>query len=286
MSSYMDEQTKKIQEMYNKQQEQQILEAQKGRDNELTALERQLQENLPGYQVQRNQADVQSAVDVNKSKELMASMGAYSSGDNINMQGRLFTDRSNKMSSINTDENTFKTGIGNKKNDVSSNYLLTEGSIKNNISAQMAKALQDLAEAEKQRQWQMEQEAAARAWQEKQAAAERAWQEKQQLAERAWQEKMRASSGSSGGSSGGYSGGSSRSSSGSSSSNALNNVRSGYAQALQGGTSSAYKWLSQNQNDIIDAVGSAEYGRLKDNLYKVVQENSARYKRDRSIRID
>lgn len=236
--NYLDEQTKQLQELYNKQQAQELANAQAGRDNELNGLDRQLNSGLPSFVTQRNQADYSNALDTQKSKEMMASMGAFNSGDNVNLQGRLFTNKQNAMNQINTDENKFRTDITNKKNDVSSNYLLSESNIKNAIASQLAQALQQLNEQER-----------ARVFQAQEAEKQRQWQAQQNSLSRS------SSSGSSG-------------SSGDSSSDPTNNVLSEFQKAMQGGPQSGVTWLRENKNNIIDATSQSYFNQLSDIVYQ------------------
>lgn len=245
MADYLDEQTKKYQEMFNKQQAQELANAQAGRDNELNSLDRQLNSGLPSFVTQRNQADYSNALDTQKSKEMMASMGAFASGDNVNLQGRLFTNRQNAMNQINTDENKFRTDINNKKNDVNSNYLLSEANIKNAIASQLAQALQQLNEQER-----------ARVFQAQEAEKQRQWQAQQE--QLSWERQQAARSYSSGG------GGTSTNSSGGSYSN---NVLNGFQQAMQGGPQAGNSWLKENKNNIVDATSQSYYNQLTNIVY-------------------
>lgn len=244
MADYLDEQTKQLQELYNKQQAQELANAQAGRDNELNGLDRQLNSGLPSFVTQRNQADYSNALDTQKSREMMASMGAFNSGDNVNLQGRLFTNKQNAMNQINTDENKFRTDITNKKNDVSSNYLLSESNIKNAIASQLAQALQQLNEQER-----------ARIFQAQEAEKQRQWQAEQ---EKLSYERQQASSSSS----------SSGSSGGTNSSNPSNNVLNSFQQAMQGGPQSGGAFLRDNKANIIDATSQSYYNQLSDIVYQ------------------
>lgn len=246
----MDEQTKKLQELYNQQQAQQLAAAQAERDKNLGSLDQQLNSGLPSFVTQRNQADYNYATDAQKSKEMMASIGAYSSGDNVNMQGRLFTNRQNNFNQINGDENKFRTDITTQKNTVNSNYMLNETNIKTTIAQELARQLQAIQEAERQRQW----EAA-------EAEKQRQWQASQ----------------------------SSRSSSSSVSDNSVadttsyqNNINNDFYNEMLRGPGYAGLWLNQNRGAIIDAVGEDYWNQLQQVQAQAAREKNTRDERDRT----
>jgi hypothetical protein len=166
--AYVDEQTQRINDLYNTLKKQQTDQATTQNNQAITTLRQQLAEQLPQYQTARAQADVGQVQDFNKLKEYMASNGSFSSGDNLSRAGNILTLRANKVNQINGNENQFTTGINTKIADSNNQYQNTVNNISSTLDAQKAKDLaslmeqirqQELAqqEAEKQRQFQAQQ---------------------------------------------------------------------------------------------------------------------------------
>lgn len=259
----MDEQTKKLQELYNQQQAQQLAAAQAERDKNLGSLDQQLNSGLPSFVTQRNQADYSYATDAQKSKEMMAAIGANASGDNVNMQGRLFTNRQNNFNQINGDENKFRTDIGGKKNDVNSNYMLNETNIKTTIAQELARQLQTIQEAERQRQIQIQE-----------AEKQRQWEAAETEKQRQWQASQNNSSSSSSSNNG--------NSSAVDTTSYQNNINNDFYNAMLQGPGQAGLWLNQNRGAIIDAVGEDYWKQLSQVQWQAAQEKNKRDERDRN----
>lgn len=258
--TYLNDQTKKLQDLYNQQQQQQLAAAQAERDKNLTSLDQQLNSGLPSFVTQRNQADYSSAMDMQRAKELMASIGATASGDNVNMQGRLFTNRQNNFNQINSDENKFRTDITNQKNSVNSNYMLNQSNIKTTIAAELARQLQVVQEAERARQIQIAE-----------AEKQRQWEAAEAEKQRQWSAAQRSSSGGSNSTSAYNSGGV----------DPYSNINNDFYNAMMSSPGAAGAYLNKNRNSIIDATSEDYWNKLQNIQWEGQQQKN---KKDKDTR--
>lgn len=267
--NYLDEQTKKLQEFYNQQEQQKLAAAQAERDKNLGSLDQQLNSGLPSFVTQRNQADYNSALDSQRAKEIAASMGSNQSGDYVNMQGRLFTNRQNTFNQINTDENKFRTDITNKKNDINSGYMLNETNIKTTIAAELARQRQVLMEAERARQIQIAEAEKQRQWEAAEKEKQRLWDAEQARIARA----AAAARSYSGGNDSYFNGGNV---------DPYNSINNDYYNAMMKGPGYGGQYLSKNRNNIVDAVGQDYFNQLQQAQYQAAQEKNKRDQRERN----
>jgi hypothetical protein len=158
-------------------------------------------------------------------------------------------------------------------NNLSTKYADIDSNAANQI-VQYREQLEELArreaEAERQRQFQAQQEAAQREYQAQQAAEQRAWQEKQAEAE--YQRQLSLS----------------KQKSSSSSTRDLGNSTKGnnvttmawqsFANELNQGTGQAATWLEKNEDDLKESVGSTEYNSMVD-TFAAAQEEYQRQSR-------
>lgn len=275
--AWLDDQIANLQKMYGTNQQNQIQQAQAARDQNVNQLNRQLADQLPTYQTQRNQTDVQSAVDMQKAKELMANMGAYNSGDNITQQGRLMTNRNNAMSTINSSENQYRKGISDKISDANTSFGNSQTSITNQNAVDLAKAIQAVREqqqqydvqaqeAQKARDFQSQQSELAYQRQQQEQAAQREFEKQQaldnynrQLAmqQKQYEQQLALARSKSSGSGGG--GGSN-----SSSANKQQLSQMAWQElANQNSKGTDYTWLMKNKTSLVKDVGQDQWDQMK-----------------------
>jgi ribosomal protein L29 len=156
--AYLDEQTNRINEMYNNLKKQKLGELTSQRDQSTTDLRRTLSEQLPQYQTARAQADVGQAQNLNRLKEYMASTGAFNSGDNFTRASNVLTARANAVNQINGNENAFTLGINNRIADANNQFNTNVNSVNAGLDAERIKAIEDLRERLRQEQLQREAE--------------------------------------------------------------------------------------------------------------------------------
>lgn len=180
--AYIDEQSKRIEDMYANLKKQKLGELANQNTQAVTDLRRQLSEQLPQYQTARAQADVGQVQDFNKLKEYMASNGAFNSGDNFSRASNILAQRTNKVNQINGNENAFTLGMNNKIADTNNQYNSNVNSVNSELDFQKLKAIEDLREKLRQEELQKQQIAEQRAYEAQQA--EKAYQRQLSLAKR------------------------------------------------------------------------------------------------------
>jgi hypothetical protein len=97
VESPFDARTKQLNAMYDAQKKTQL-------DALRTQQQKQIKDIKPTFQGQRNQADVVSAQNVSRLRELMAANGINASGENITASANLAAQRQGAMNEINTNE--------------------------------------------------------------------------------------------------------------------------------------------------------------------------------------
>lgn len=141
---YLNEQTSKVNSMYDKLKSAQRSQAAAQRDETVRNLRKQLVQQLPQFHTQRAQADVAQVNNMNKLKEYMAGAGAFNSGDNLSRASNVLTQRTNTVNQINGDENAYKIAIQDAINEANKQYASGVSSSGLQYDAQKAQALMDL----------------------------------------------------------------------------------------------------------------------------------------------
>ena len=151
MSKYYGQSTNDVNSLYDKQRTEQLAQLKAQRDVAIGKINQQQTATKQDYYNQRNQADVVSAQNVQRLRELMAANGLSSSGENITANARANSDRQNSLNSLNLQEQA-------KMNDYASqiadwNNPARDQAITNQIEAARAQALLNAKQQAYQKAW-------------------------------------------------------------------------------------------------------------------------------------
>lgn len=100
-----DTMSNKINSLYDSQRKNQLDQLKAQRDRAISGFNKQKTDLRPVYQNQRNQADVVSAQNASRLRELMAAQGINASGENLTTQASMASARQTALGAINTEEN-------------------------------------------------------------------------------------------------------------------------------------------------------------------------------------
>lgn len=154
LKSYTNQSTNDINNLYNQQKKSQLDLLKSQRASAISKINQQKKDTKQQYYTQRNQQDVVNQQNVQKLRELMASHGLSSSGENITAQAQANSDRQNSLNSLNLQEQSKMNDYANQINDW--NNPSKDQSIVSNIEADRAKALisaKDNAQEKAWREW-------------------------------------------------------------------------------------------------------------------------------------
>lgn len=149
--------------LYNAQQTSQLDALKQSQTKATAGFNQQKKDLVPQYQAQRNQADVTSAQNVSRLRELMAANGINSSGENVTASAGLASQRQGALSEINTQQNQATSALDRQIADV--NDPAQAQAIRNQIGTTRAGALSDAYNQYLQRLTQQQQDYSTRAWQ-------------------------------------------------------------------------------------------------------------------------
>lgn len=139
--SPFDTMSNKLNSLYDAQQKNQIDQLRAQQVKATAGLNQQKKDLAPQYQNQRNQADVVSAQNASRLREIMAAQGINASGENLTTQANMASSRQNALSEIDNNEQFAIRGIDQQianENDPS-----REQAIMNAIAAERSTKLAD-----------------------------------------------------------------------------------------------------------------------------------------------
>lgn len=125
--------------MYDAQQASQLAALQANKDKAIGDINLQMGQTTNEAQQNRNQADVVSAQNVQRLRELMASQGLNNSGENVTANVGLQNARQSALNNVNTQEQQAMDNFRQKIADINDPYQTQ--AIVNDIAAQRSKAL-------------------------------------------------------------------------------------------------------------------------------------------------
>lgn len=150
-NKYLNQAGGEVNKLYDLQKQNQLAELRKQRDTAIGKLNQQKNVTRQDYYNQKNQADVVQAQGVQRLRELMASNGISTSGDNLTLNARANSDRMNTLGALNQQEQA-------KMNDYDSqisdwNSPSRDEAIVNAIETERTRALMDAQNQAREKAW-------------------------------------------------------------------------------------------------------------------------------------
>lgn len=140
-AAYMKQMQDQVNAIYDQQKQAQLGQLNASRDKAVGRINQQKAEVAPQYQSARNQSDVVNAQNVQRLREMMASSGLQSSGENVTASTGLQNARQNSLNGLNLQEqqtiNDFNRQIADLNDPASEQALIAS------LEAQRAQALFD-----------------------------------------------------------------------------------------------------------------------------------------------
>lgn len=171
-----------VNSIYDNQLNSQLQSLYAARDKAVGELNQQKDVNSKTFQSNRNQADVVNAQNVQRLREIMASNGLNSSGENVTASVGLQSARQNALNSVNLQEQQATNDIHRQIADL--NNPANEMSLRSAIEAQRAQALYNASRDQvSDNQWQQQFNTSNNQWQQQfnfqkqQFASEEKWRE-------------------------------------------------------------------------------------------------------------
>lgn len=140
-AAYMAQMQSQVNSIYDQQKQAQLSQYYVSRDKALGQVNQQKAEVAPQYQSARNQADVVSAQNVQRLREMMASNGLQSSGENVTANVGLQNARQNSLNRLNLQEQQINNDFNRQISDL--NNPAQEQALVAALEAQRSQALFD-----------------------------------------------------------------------------------------------------------------------------------------------
>jgi hypothetical protein len=150
-NKYLTDVNSQINKIYDQQKATQLASFNADKTAAINKLNAQKKDTSVAYQGQRNQADVVSAQNVQKLRELMAANGLNASGENVTAQAGANSDRQNSINSLNLQEQSAVRDINNQIND--QNNPARQQAAVAQIEAERAKALLEGKNTAEEKAW-------------------------------------------------------------------------------------------------------------------------------------
>jgi hypothetical protein len=150
-NKYLTDVNSQINKIYDQQKATQLASFNADKNAAINKLNAQKKDTSVAYQGQRNQADVVSAQNVQKLRELMAANGLNASGENVTAQASANSDRQNSINSLNLQEQSAVRDINNQIND--QNNPARQQAAVAQIESERAKALLDGKNTAEEKAW-------------------------------------------------------------------------------------------------------------------------------------
>jgi hypothetical protein len=150
-TNYLNQLTGSVNKIYDQQKAAQLAQIKADQTASVAKLNQQKTDTAASYQGQRNQADVVSAQNVQKLRELMAANGLNASGENVTAQASANSDRQNSINALNLQQQSAISGINNQINDV--NNPAKQQAVVASIESERAKALLDAKNTAEEKAW-------------------------------------------------------------------------------------------------------------------------------------
>jgi hypothetical protein len=150
-NNYLTQLTNNTNKVYDQQKAATLAQMKADQQAAIAKLNGQKKDTSVAYQGQRNQADVVSAQNVQKLRELMASNGLNASGENVTAQASANSDRQNSINALNLQEQSAVRNINDQINDV--NNPAKQQAALAQIESERAKALLDNQNTAQEKAW-------------------------------------------------------------------------------------------------------------------------------------
>jgi hypothetical protein len=150
-TNYLTQLTNNTNKVYDQQKAATLAQMKADQQAAIAKLNGQKKDTSVAYQGQRNQADVVSAQNVQKLRELMASNGLNASGENVTAQASANSDRQNSINALNLQEQSVVRNINDQINDV--NNPAKQQAALAQIEAQRSQALLDNQNTAQEKAW-------------------------------------------------------------------------------------------------------------------------------------
>jgi hypothetical protein len=150
-NNYLNQLTNNTNKVYDQQKTATLAQMKADQQAALAKLNSQKKNTAVAYQGQRNQADVVSAQNVQKLRELMATNGLNASGENVTAQASANSDRQNSINALNLQQQSAVRDINNQINDV--NNPAKQQAALAQIEAQRSQALLDNQNNAQEKAW-------------------------------------------------------------------------------------------------------------------------------------
>jgi hypothetical protein len=150
-NNYLNQLTNNTNKVYDQQKTATLAQMKADQQAAVAKLNGQKKDTAVAYQGQRNQADVVSAQNVQKLRELMAANGLNASGENVTAQASANSDRQNSINALNLQQQSAVRDINNQINDV--NNPAKQQAALAQIEAQRSQALLDNQNNAQEKAW-------------------------------------------------------------------------------------------------------------------------------------
>jgi hypothetical protein len=150
-NNYLNQLTNNTNKVYDQQKAATLAQMKADQQAAVAKLNGQKKDTAVAYQGQRNQADVVSAQNVQKLRELMAANGLNASGENVTAQASANSDRQNSINALNLQQQSAVRDINNQINDV--NNPAKQQAALAQIEAQRSQALLDNQNNAQEKAW-------------------------------------------------------------------------------------------------------------------------------------
>lgn len=229
------------------------------------------------YNQVRNQASVNAAKNQMALKEAMANQGLYKSGDNITGQLAINNNRASNINQANLDEQNYNAQLAQERQKQINAYEMARQNalleaLRQNDEWQYRDNRDVISDNRYNTEWnyQLGRDKLS------DSRYNTEWDYKKQqdaLSQSNWERQFAKSGSSGGGGSSGYGSGSTK-----------DNVWGAFANAMGSDARSGNRFLRENQEDIIEAVGKTEYNKMQAKADQVWEQNkrNERYKRSAS----
>jgi hypothetical protein len=150
-NNYLNQLTNNTNKLYDQQKTATLAQMKADQQAAVAKLNGQKKDTVVAYQGQRNQADVVSAQNVQKLRELMAANGLNASGENVTAQASANSDRQNSINALNLQQQSAVRNINDQINDV--NNPAKQQAALAQIEAQRSQALLDNQNNAQEKAW-------------------------------------------------------------------------------------------------------------------------------------
>lgn len=150
-NKYINQGNQDVNKIYDMQKNNQLAQLKVQQDAAIGKINQQKTVTQKDYYDKKNQADVTNAQNVQRLRELMASSGISTSGDNLTLNARANSDRMNSLNALNQQEQAKMNEYEGQITDW--NNPAREQSIVNQIETERSKALLDAQNAAREKAW-------------------------------------------------------------------------------------------------------------------------------------